>query len=447
MRINEYEMSIEVLKKRVIEAIDQYAAEIIEIGESIWNNPELGYKEFKTAKLVESKYEEMGWSYKNKIAITGSKAYLKETGAGPAVAILGEMDAINVPDHPNYDPVTRAAHACGHNTQIASMLGAGFGLSKSGVIDELDGSVILAAVPAEEYIDLEYRNSLRKKGEISFFGGKQEFISVGAMNDIDISLGNHLASRETSEHKMSVGAGTSVGFIGKLVRYIGMEAHAGAAPYKGVNALNAAILGIMGINALRETFKEEDTVRIHPIITKGGDVVNNIPADVRIESYVRAKTVEAMIDANKKVNRALRAGAMAVGAEVEIFDMPGYMPKVATDPRLVELLKLDCATIVGADQVNVSTRHGTGSSDMGDVSCVMPTASFRNTAAIGSSHNRDFKIVNKTFAYVIPAKVSAMMCIDLLYEGASQAKAVLSAFKPIIVKQNYSEFMKKITNS
>jgi len=440
-------MSIEVLKKRVIETIDKYAAEIIEIGDSIWSNPELGYKEFKTAKLVESKYDEMGWSYQNKIAITGSKAYLRKKGTGPTVAILGEMDALNVPNHPNYDPTTGGAHACGHNTQIASMLGAGFGLSKSGVIDELDGNVVLAAVPAEEYIDLEYRNSLREKGEISFFGGKQEFISVGAMNDIDISLGNHVGSMDTSEHKMSVGAGTSVGFIGKLVRYIGKEAHAGAAPHKGINALNAAMLGLIGINALRETFKEEDTVRVHPIITKGGDVVNNVPADVRIESYVRAKTVDAMIDANKKVNRALRAGAMAIGAEVEISDMPGYMPKVATDPRLVELLKFDCETLVGANQVNVSARHGTGSTDLGDVSCVMPTASFGNTAATGTLHSRDFKIVDKMLAYVTPAKVSAMMCIDLLCGGASQAKAVLSSFKPIIVKQDYSEFMKKIITS
>jgi len=81
-------MSKEQLKKRVLEAIDKRAAEITEIGDTIRRNPELGYKEFKTAKLVESKYEEMGWTYENKIAITGSKAYLKQPGPRPTVGLI-----------------------------------------------------------------------------------------------------------------------------------------------------------------------------------------------------------------------------------------------------------------------------------------------------------------------------------------------------------------------
>ena len=82
---------------------------------------------------------------------------------------------------------------------------------------------------------------------------------------------------------------SSNGFVGKTVQYIGKTAHAANAPHEGINALNAACLGIMGINALRETFKEDDMVRVHPIITKGGDLVNNVPSDVRMELYVRAR--------------------------------------------------------------------------------------------------------------------------------------------------------------
>jgi len=439
-------MSLEELKKRVITAIDNRSKEIIDIGENLWAIPELGYKEFKTAQLIESKYDKMGWRYQKEIAITGSKAYLKKENVRPLIAIIGEMDAIGNANHPESDPITGAVHACGHNAQITSMLGAAFGLTDSGILDELEGNIAFLAVPAEEYLDLEYRNALRNKGSIEFFGGKQEFINQGAMDDVDICIGNHASTKERRKEKMGVGAGTSVGFIGKLVNYIGLEAHAGAAPHKGINALNAAILGLMGINALRETFKEEDTIRVHPIITKGGDIVNNVPSDVRIESYVRGKTVEAMIGANQKVNQALRAGAMAIGAEVKIKDIPGYMPKNASPPDLIEILKRNCEYVVGKDEVFVSHRHGTGSSDLGDVSCIMPTTSFSMSGASGTSHGRDYKVVDKTLQYVIPAKVAALTCIDLLYNNAEKAQKIISLFKPTITKENYTKYMKNLSS-
>jgi metal-dependent amidase/aminoacylase/carboxypeptidase family protein len=180
-------MSKESLKRRVLEAIDLRAEDIITVGDALWKTPELGYKEFKSAKLVEEKYEEMGWEFESGIAITGSKAYLKSRGQRPTVGIVGELDALRVPDHPECDPVTGAIHACGHHAQTTCMLGAGFGLSDSGVMDELKGNVVMVTVPAEEYLELDFRNGLREKGQLEFFGGKQEFIHRGAMDDIDIS--------------------------------------------------------------------------------------------------------------------------------------------------------------------------------------------------------------------------------------------------------------------
>jgi len=433
-------MSKEKLKKRVLKAIDERASEIIRIGDEIWKNPELGFKEFETAKLVESKYEEMSWSYNNEIAITGSKAYLKEVGPRPTVGIIGELDSVRCPEHPECHPITGAVHACGHNAQIASMLGAGFGLSDSGAIDEVKGNIVMVTVPAEEYLELDYRNALKEKGKLEFFGGKQEFIRLGALDDIDICLGTHSAT--DIEKKLAVG-GSNNGFLGKLVRYIGLESHAGGAPEKGINALNAALLGIMGIHAQRETFKEQDTIRVHPIITKGGEIVNNVPADVRIESYVRGKTVEAIMDANKKVNRALRAGAMAVGAEVEINDLPGYMP-YQHNSELDEILKANCTAIVGEDQVE-EREHSTGSTDLGDISCVMPTSSFGMGGVTGTSHGRTYKVVDKELEYVVPAKVLALTCIDLLYDS-SVARKIVESFKPVIPLKEYTEFMHKIVS-
>jgi len=432
-------MSKESLKERALRAIDGRASEIVGIGEAIWGAPELGYKELKTSELVESKYEEMGWDYEGGIAITGSKAYLKGRGPRPAVGIVGELDAVRCPEHPDADAVTGAVHACGHNAQVAAMLGAGFGLSDGGVLEELGGNVVMVAVPAEECLEIDYRNGLRERGVLEFLGGKQEFIRLGAMGDIDISLGTH--SAVDTKKKLTWG-GSNNGFVGKFVRYVGMEAHAGGAPDKGINALNAAMLGLMGIHAQRETFRDEDLIRVHPIITKGGEIVNNVPADVRMESYVRGRTVEAIRDANGKVNRALRAGAMAVGAEVEINDIPGYMP-YHHHPALDELFRANCVALVGEKQVE-ERGHSTGSTDLGDFSCIMPTASIGMGGVTGTGHGRTYRVVDEEAQYVLPAKALALTCIDLLYEGAAAAKKIAEGFEPKIPPMEYRGFMRKL---
>ncbi|MFP3952330.1 MAG: amidohydrolase [Candidatus Bathyarchaeia archaeon] len=429
-------MSLKDLKNRVLDAIDNAADDIIEIGDSLWSTPELGYKEFKSSELVEKAYEDYGWEYENEIAITGSKAYIKNRGRGPVIGVIGELDALRVPDHPDSDDETGAVHACGHHAQTTSMLGAGIGLSESGVIDELKGNVAMVTVPAEEYLELYFRNSLRDKGEIEFFGGKQEFIHQGALDDVDISLGTHAASLEEGE--LVVG-GSSNGFIGKLIRYKGKEAHAGAAPHKGVNALNAAMLGLMGIHAQRETFKDEDAIRVHPIITKGGEIVNNVPSDVQMESYVRGRTIDAILDANKKVNRALRAGAEAVGGEVDINDIPGYMPLIYNE-ELNDLLDDNCKSLVGESKV-IYGGHGTGSTDLGDISCIMPTSRIRMGGVSGSGHSRSYKILNKELLYVTSSKALALTCIDLLYNNAEKGKAIIDDFTPRISREEYTRYM------
>ncbi|MCK4582184.1 amidohydrolase, partial [Candidatus Bathyarchaeota archaeon] len=220
------------------------------------------------------------------------------------------------------------------------------------------------------------------------------------------------------------------------------ESHAGGAPDKGINALNAAILGLMGIHANRETFRDQDTIRVHPIITKGGEIVNNIPADVRMESYVRGKTVEAVMDANRKVNNALRAGAMAVGAEVEIIDHPGYMP-YTRDPNLEKIIIASCEELVGKDQIK-HREHSTGSTDMGDYSCIMPTTSIGMSGTEGRGHSRELRIVDPVKQYIWPAKAIAVTVVDLLYGDAKEAKNVIEGFKPTIKREEYTDFMKKL---
>jgi amidohydrolase len=425
------------LKRRALEEIDRRKDEIVSYAQEIWKEPELGFKEYNTAKLTEEKYKEMRWKYESKIAITGSKAYLKGDGSKPGIGIIGELDALHIPVHPESHPVTGNVHACGHHSQMAAMMGAGFGLEV--VKEYLGGEIIMVAVPAEEYIEIDYRNRLREEGKLEFFGGKQEFLRLGAMKDVDICIGSHSAMDQ--EELIGVG-GSNNGFIGKLVRYTGKEAHAGSSPEKGVNALNAAMLGLMGIHANRETFKDEDTIRVHPIITKGGEIVNNVPADVRMESYVRGKTIEAIQDANKKVNNALKAGALAVGAEVDVVDRPGYMP-YTRDPELEKVVIEACEELVGIDQVK-HREHSTGSTDMGDFSCVMPTTSIGMSGTEGAGHSRDFRVVDPVKQYIVPSKALASIVIELLYEKGEKANEVIEKFKPSISRDGYTEFMLKI---
>ncbi len=436
-------MNKEQLKKKVCQVIEDNKEKIINIGNEIFAHPELGYKEFKTAEIVKDVFEELGLSYRDEIARTGVIALANSENKGPNVAVMGELDAVVCPDHPHADPETGAAHSCGHNAQIAGMLGAAIGLVRSGAVKELDGKISFMAVPAEEYVEIGFRQKLREQGEIQFLGGKQEFIALGELDDVDMLMMYHNSATEEGT-KARVG-GTSNGFIGKLIKYIGKEAHAGGAPHNGINALNAANIGLMAINANRETFKDEDHIRVHPIITKGGDLVNIIPAEVIMETYVRGKTMDSIIDASTKVNRALEAGALAVGAEVKITEIPGYLPR-ANNEAMDMLMKDNLASLVGEDAVKISDRHGTGSSDIGDVMHVIPAIHPYIGGVAGAGHSKHYEMVDEETAYLLGAKGMAMTVIDLLYDKAEVAKDIVDSFEPIYDKESYLNMWKEFFN-
>jgi len=433
---------IVALKKKVCDEIEKRKDEIIEIGTDIFMHPELGYKEFRTSEIVGKTFEKMGLKYEDGLAITGKKARIPGRNHRLNVCIMGELDSVLCPEHPHADPKTGAAHSCGHHGQVASMLGAGFGLVYSGVMDHLDGDVTLLGVPAEEYVEIEYRNTLRDEGKIRFLGGKQEMIAIGAMDDVDVSMLTHLTIFDEERFRASVG-GTNNGFVGKSIFYRGKEAHAGGAPEKGINALKAAMLGLTAIDMQRETFKEADTIRIHPIITKGGDLVNIVPADVRVETYIRGKTIPAVIDACKKVDRSLQAGALAFGASVDIKTLPGYLP-MRSEPDLDKLHHQNLSSLIGESAVKVMTEHATGSTDMGDISAIMPTIHPRAGGVRGQGHTKNYEIVDPYTAYIVPAKAMAMTAIDLLFDGAAEGLRIKSQFKPLYNRETYLKMWEEV---
>src|SRR5881396_2599609 len=382
-------MTRDELKHRVYQAIDQRGEEIIGLGEQIRRHPELGFKEVKTARLVEDTFKKLGLVPRAGLALTGVRADAGGRGGdGPTFAVLGELDALVVAGHPEGDPGTGAAHACGHNAQIAGVLGAAMGLLDAKAADHLAGRVAFFAVPAEEYGDIEWRITQARAGKLEFLGGKPELLRLGHFDDVDLAMMIHATSRP-EDGKAGVPASNN-GCVVKTVRYIGRAAHAGGAPHLGVNALYAAQIGLMAINAIRETFKDEDTIRVHPIITHGGSQVNVIPGEVRIETYVRGRTVEAILDANVRVDRALKAGALALGAQVEIETLPGYLPLFNHD-GMGKYFIANASARLGAENVT-QMGHRSGSTDMGDISHVMPTLHPYISGASGSGHGADYKI-------------------------------------------------------
>jgi amidohydrolase len=432
-------MTKEELKQRCAAIIDENKDTIIAIGEDIFAHPELGFKEKRTSQLVKDTLDRLRIPHQDGIALTGVKGVLKGRSSDIRVMVMGELDAVICPLHPQADPDTGAAHSCGHNSQIASMLGAAIGLAP--LAAELDGDVVFAAVPAEEYVELEYRERLQQDGKIQFFGGKQEYIRLGALDDVDMGMMIHSHAGVTDRHFLM--ECDSSGFIGKLVRFTGREAHAGARPFDGINALNAAALSLMAINSQRETFREKDRIRIHPIITKGGDLVNIVPADVRMETYVRGTNLEGILNASEKVNRSLKGCAYAIGAEVEIDELPGYLPLIQ-DKGISDLFAGNAETILG-EGTNIYGEELMGATDAGDISSLMPFIHVSTGGYSGDAHSKDFTICDKEMAYVMPAKAMAMTVIDLLWDNAAQAKQIKAGFTPKFTRESYLEFWKQFS--
>jgi metal-dependent amidase/aminoacylase/carboxypeptidase family protein len=247
----------------------------------------------------------------------------------------------------------------------------------------------------------------------------------------------HTISSAVEDGKYAVG-GTSNGHVVKYIRYIGKSAHAGAAPHEGVNALQAAMVALNALNTQRETMRNEDAVRLHGILTRGGASVNAVPADVRYEGRVRGRNPEVIADANLKMDRCLRAGALAMGASVNIVTLPGYLAMV-NNPSMQELFRDNASQLVGANKVvtHEPSRNRGGSTDMGDLSHIMPVIHPYTTAATGGGHGVDYLIEDYFQAVINPAKAMAMTVIDLLAGQAETAKAVLGTSSPQMSKQQY----------
>ena len=432
--------TISEMKQAAAAAIEERKEEIIGIAKTILDNPETGFTEQKTSRLVQEKMTAMGIPFESGLALTGVKGSVEgKAGPGPSVAVIGELDSLRVLEHPHHDEVTGAAHACGHHCQVGSMLGAMTGLMVPEVINNLSGRIVPLAVPAEEFIEVERRMTLRDEGKIEFMSGKQEFIKLGVFDDVDMAMLSHTVAED---NKLVIG-GTSNGHVVKFVQFTGRGAHAGGAPHMGINALNAAMLALSAINANRETLREQDTVRIHGILTRGGDAVSAVPSNVTLEWRVRAGNLDAIVANSAKVDRCFKAGAMAVGAKVTITNIAGYMP-MRNNKTLQDMYVANARDVAGENNVVIrpDTYNGGGSTDMGDLAQIMPLIHPYSGGATGTGHGKDYVIKDYDTAVIKAAKSMAMTVIDLLSEGAAKAKEVKERDHAPMNKEQYLKFQR-----
>jgi len=409
--------------EHLMKAVDKHRELILAAERYIWKHPETGYREEKTSQYMKGVFTQLGYELECPENLTGFITRIDTGRPGPEVLILGELDSIICPNHPEADPATGAVHSCGHNAQCAALVGVAAALKEPGALDGLSGRIRLCAVPAEELLEIEYRSQLRAEGKIRYFGGKPEFLSRGLFDGVDLAFMVH-----TSIKVPSVQAG-SVGCMAKRIIYKGVAAHAGGSPWDGRNALYAANCGLNAVNAIRETFQERDIIRVHPIITHGGDMVNAIPETVRLESYVRGASFEGIAKANKRVNQAFAGAALSIGTNIEIIDIPGYAP-LNNDEEMMNVAQEASAIAMPDLTFYRGEGIGSGSTDMGDLSCLMPVVHPYAPGAVGKGHGNDYYIEDPELACVSCAKWQLVMLSLLLGNEAERAKKIVAEYKP-----------------
>lgn len=416
-------------QQQIAKNVELHRQLILDAERWLWAHPQTGFTEWEAHVYMKEAFEALGYTLCLAGNIPGFYTDVNTGRPGAKLCIMAELDALDMASHP--EAVNGMAHACGHHGQMAALLGIAAALKEPGALEGLSGSIRLMLVPAEEMIQLGFREKLRQQGIIRYMGGKVEFMHRGFFDNVDIALMVH-GGVEDDGGRVAFNACRGMnGCIAKTFRFKGRAAHAGGAPHNGINAQYAAMLGLQACNDLRETFQEKDTIRFHPILMGADCAVNIIPDEMKIESFVRSGNMEAMLRENEKVNRAMAGAALALGAGVEICDRPGYAPEIH-DRAFMELCEACCTELVGANAVDFD--YGlweTGSSDFGDLTCVMPGMQFYATGAEGHGHGIDYRVTDPERFCVNAAKVQLFIAEKLLEAEAAEAGRIIAAYKPV----------------
>lgn len=426
----------------ILDLINGNREKIIAFAEDIAAHPEPGYEEVRTSQKTAELLKNLGYEVTEQLARTGVKGqkYIKE---GPVLTVIGELDAIGCHTHPKADPHTGVAHACGHHAQMAAMMGCAIAMADPRVQEQLGGSVNFLAVPAEEYIDADKRAKLKKE-EIEFCCGKSEMIRTGVFDDTDIALTTHVHMVPVEED-FYLGNPACNGYSAERVTVRGKAAHGAIDPWNGVNALSITTSAIQMMGLMRETFREEDHVRLHNVIRKAGDVINSVPDEAVVETKVRAASLDKIDEITTMINRAYDGAAYAFGGRIEREILQGYMPIIPRDA--------DEALIEAADDLGLNYRtvekndFNNACTDVGDLSHIIPVVNFTFKGFEGKLHGADFRITDPEKAYILPAKLLALTVYNLLKNGGREAERIKNNYVPVFDKDEYIQYVRHTTEA
>jgi len=321
------------MKEKVFELINKLTPELNELSLDIYNNPELGYEEFKACKLHTGLLQKYGFNVQTNFSgvETGFKAEYKSNKPGITVAYMAE-----------YDALPGIGHGCGHNLLGTVSTGAGIVLKQ--IIDEIGGTVVVFGTPAEETS-----------------GAKVTYVENHEFDNIDIAMMAHPGNEYAK-------SGSSLALEPVQFEFFGKTAHAAAAPEKGVNALDAAIQTFNSINALREHIRSDS--RVHGVILDGGKAANIVPDYAKCQFYVRSTSKTYNLELLEKIKNCARAAALATGCELKITKYEFNYDNMVTNQTLSSVFN---EKIYEAAGIKMSEPpKSTGSIDAGQVSQVCP---------------------------------------------------------------------------
>ena len=362
-------------------AIDDQTAALEKLSLDIHANPELRFEEHKAAKWIGELVEKRGFTVERGLAgmPTSFRACAGKKG-GPRVAILAE-----------YDALPEIGHACGHNLIAAGAVGAFFGAAA--VAEEVGGEVILLGTPAEEG-----------------GGGKIKLIEDGAFEGIDAAMMFHPFDRDILAHPALASTWIQMTFRGT-------PSHAAASPQTGSSALTACMDAFRLVDGQRVHFA--DGVRVHGYITNGGQAVNIIPEHAACEMSVRARDMKELARVKAIVERCARAAAMASNVKIEMSERRGYADMV-NNMTLARVFGAHLGEL-GRKALETDPRVGAGSTDMGDVSHVVPSIHpYLGIVDIGTTNIHEHAFANATKStratstFVTAAKAMARTAVELL---------------------------------
>lgn len=389
-------------KKEIFDAVDANADEFKRLGDKLFDCPELGFKEFKTAETIKNWIDKLGISYESEIGLTGVKATIGE-GKGYHIAVVSDIDGLSSKGGSGF------IHSCGHSIQTTIALSVIKVLADTKFLEGTDVKVSFIFTPAEEFIDFEYRDKLIAEGKVLFRSGKQHMIANGNFDDIDCVISAHANGDKGKLFDIN---STLAGFTAKKAVFLGKASHSGAAPHLGLNSLHGAVLCENAIAFIKDQFESSAGVKINPVITDPGGSVNTIPDRTVLESYIRANGIDILLEADSKVNACIEHCAKAIGLGYEIEDTVGYMP-LKQSKELNKLIKKNMMLLCKEEDITENVVSG-ASGDVGDLGYLLPTVQFGFSGIEGRFHSDEFVITNKHNCYINTAKIICGTIYDLV---------------------------------